>query len=596
MALQMSTALLDLVGVALVGVLSILSASLITGAQIPSRLQEALQSLGFTVPGGTTTIVVVSLLSAGFLLAKTATYGVLARSVYRVLGRSQASATAALADKLLRQPLSRQEVRRSQEVTFALTSGASAAFIGVLSSAAIVASEATLLLVLGLALMVVDPLVTTVVVIYLALVGLVVHRSLARWSGRLGQRLRVSAVQSHQSLQEALDSGREIRVTKRSRLFSHSLSRQLRVYANSLSDSYFASQVPKLAYESALVIGGILLTGWQFATADAISAITTLAVFLVAASRVIPSMLRISVQLNLIAGSAAQAHSTYDLASSMRGSPDDPVNPLGGGPPGHQLREAISSGYPGFAGRISMEGVSFTYVNADGPTLHGISLTIAAGQTLALVGPTGSGKSTLVDVMLGLRAPDSGLVTIDGLGPDVAIDRWPGAIGYVPQAVHLANGSIRENVAFGFSPEDVDDALVWQALSHAHLDDFIRGQIDGLNALVGERGLKLSGGQRQRLGVARALYSRPRLLVLDEATSSLDAETESALASTMHRLAGQTTIVTIAHRLATIRDADQVAYVDRGSIRATGTFDEVRSAIPDFDRQALLLGLRRNGK
>jgi ABC-type multidrug transport system fused ATPase/permease subunit len=187
--------------------------------------------------------------------------------------------------------------------------------------------------------------------------------------------------------------------------------------------------------------------------------------------------------------------------------------------------------------------------------------------------------------------PQSGTVTISGVSPREAINRWPGAIAYVPQAVALVEGTVRENVALGLPRDLIDDELVWDALNRAHLADFLSESREGLDTKIGERGFRLSGGQRQRLGIARALYTRPRLLVLDEATSALDAETEQSIVQTLDELEGQVTTITVAHRLATVRRADQMLYLEGGRITARGTFDEVRAQVADFDRQAALLGL-----
>ena len=172
-----------------------------------------------------------------------------------------------------------------------------------------------------------------------------------------------------------------------------------------------------------------------------------------------------------------------------------------------------------------------------------------------------------------------------------ALNKWPGAAAYVPQDVVLSNGSIRENVGLGYPKDVATDAMVLNALRVAHLDEFVKGLSEGLDTQIGERGAKISGGQRQRLGIARAMFTRPHLLVLDEATSALDGETEAAISDAIHELRGSTTVVMIAHRLSTVRNADIVVYLDKGRILAQGTFDEVREAVPDFDRQAKLMGL-----
>ena len=207
------------------------------------------------------------------------------------------------------------------------------------------------------------------------------------------------------------------------------------------------------------------------------------------------------------------------------------------------------------------------------------------------MGPTGAGKSTLVDLILGILIPDSGVALIGGMTPAEALATWPGAVAYVPQDVAMANGTVRENVALGLPVEIIDDDWVWDALNRAHLGEFLLDSREGLDTVIGENGIKLSGGQRQRLGIARALYTRPKLLVLDEATSALDAETEQAISQTLQELEGAVTTVTIAHRLATIRHCDLVVYLEGGRAQAQGSFNEVRALAPQFDRQAQLLGL-----
>lgn len=244
-----------------------------------------------------------------------------------------------------------------------------------------------------------------------------------------------------------------------------------------------------------------------------------------------------------------------------------------------------------FSPSIEVSDVSFTYPGGESPAIRGVSLAASPGSSVALVGSSGAGKSTLADIILGVLQPQSGHVTIGNVTPEVAVRDWPGAIAYVPQDVALANGTIRANVALGLPRDDVDDSLVWEALERAHLRGALEDGRAGLDTLIGERGVRLSGGQRQRLGIARALYTRPRLLVLDEATSSLDAETESIISQTIQELGGDVTTVIIAHRLSTVRTVDLVAYLEGGELLACGGFEEVRHRIPAFDRQARLMGL-----
>jgi ABC-type multidrug transport system fused ATPase/permease subunit len=247
--------------------------------------------------------------------------------------------------------------------------------------------------------------------------------------------------------------------------------------------------------------------------------------------------------------------------------------------------------HEGFVSDIKLTNVNLTYPNSPAKAISNVSLHITPGSFVAFVGPSGAGKTTLIDVLLGILEPDEGDVLVSGLRPLQAVAKWPGSVSYVPQDVIITSGSFCENVSLGYPPAAETEELVMGALKLAHLDNFVMNLPEGIYTQVGERGAKLSGGQRQRLGIARAMFTRPMLLVLDEATSALDGETEASVSDSILELRGSTTVVMIAHRLSTVRNADLVVYMDAGNIVATGTFDEVRVAVPNFDLQARLMGL-----
>jgi ABC-type multidrug transport system fused ATPase/permease subunit len=212
-------------------------------------------------------------------------------------------------------------------------------------------------------------------------------------------------------------------------------------------------------------------------------------------------------------------------------------------------------------------------------------------MSVAITGSSGAGKTTLVDLLLGVHTPTSGDIYISGLSPLDAFQKWPGATAYVPQETVIINGNIWENIALGFDYDPGHEKYVREALKLSNLEDYVESLPEGLFTKVGDRGHKLSGGQRQRLGIARALFTKPKLLVLDEATSSLDAQTEADITEAIKSLKGKTTIIMIAHRLSSVRDADQVIFMINGIIESFGTFDEVRKEVPNFDKQANLMGL-----
>jgi ABC-type multidrug transport system fused ATPase/permease subunit len=250
--------------------------------------------------------------------------------------------------------------------------------------------------------------------------------------------------------------------------------------------------------------------------------------------------------------------------------------------PPHNLRRL------NFNHSLQLDGISYTYPGGTRPVLNNISLSIGAKSTTAFVGPTGSGKTTIVDIILGLLPVDSGLIKVDGVTVDEpTVHQWQNMIGYVPQDIFLADDTLAHNIAYGLPAEHVDRQKVEQAARLANLHDFISTDLpDGYETIVGERGVRLSGGQRQRVGIARALYHQPEVLVLDEATSSLDGITENVIMEAINSLASQKTIIMIAHRLTTVRECDVIYFLDSGNVAAQGTFEELMEACPAFRKMA----------
>ncbi len=235
---------------------------------------------------------------------------------------------------------------------------------------------------------------------------------------------------------------------------------------------------------------------------------------------------------------------------------------------------------------ITVRHLDFRYDTAAEPTLRDISLEIPHGASVALVGPTGSGKSTLVNLIVGLLEPTAGDILIDGRDLSSCVAAWQRRIGYVPQDIFLLDDTILANVALGVAERDIDEAAFWRALATAQLDDFVAALPEGSRTILGERGARLSGGQRQRIGIARALYRNPAVLVLDEATSALDTTTESALTAAVEQLRGAHTVILIAHRLSTVRHCDQIFFLDGGRLVAQGTYDELLASTPAFRAMA----------
>lgn len=597
-AIQVSLGLLDLIGIVLVGLLATAAVSGTGLGQIPPQAQQLLDAIGLGGLTATQLAVLFAVSAVAVLIAKTVLSAVMARRIFRFLANRQAEVSARLAREFLSRPLLDVQRWTTSEAIYALGSGVGAATVVVLGSAVIIAAEIFLFVIVGASLLAVDLVLTLIALGLFAVIILSMHRILTRWGARNAAIMTDSSIQTLAAVSEALETYRETTVLNRRELYVGRYQNLIGKYASATANQSYLMEIPKYVLEATLYLAVLLLAAVQFLTKDIGSAAATVAVFLAAGSRVVPALLRLQGAGINIRNASVTAQPTYYLADFLNLTDVDArrQDSSAGWKSGWSsnavaIRERINEGHRDFVPSIDVSHVSVTYLDSTEPALDSVSVLVAPGQSLALVGSTGAGKSTLSDVILGVIEPDSGTVTISGMHPRAAIETWPGAISYVPQQVALVFGTVRDNVALGLPREAVDDDLVWDALDRARIANFLRDQRDGLDTVIGERGVRLSGGQRQRLGIARALYTRPLLLVLDEATSALDAETEQAIVSTLNDLEGEVTTVTVAHRLATVRRADQLLYLKRGRVMASGTFDEVRAQVPDFDRQASLLGL-----
>jgi ABC-type multidrug transport system fused ATPase/permease subunit len=587
--IQVFTALLDLIGVLLitaVGILAVQTAQATTNP-LPGPLElvvTQLQSRGLDLKQIT---IAFAITAALFFVIKSLIAALLARRVLNFLANRQAQLSVNLIARLLNKSVVEIQHRSTLTTAYAAVQGATAAVVGILGSTATIVSESALLIVFAITLLIINPLVTIVATIYLGLVALIIYRALGSWSEHIGVTNAQTAIKGNIYVQDTLATFREISVLDRRGIYVSRIQDLLRRGSRAQADGALITQVPKYVFEAALIVGSVLLAGFLFLTSNLTQAFTTMVLFLAAGSRVLPSIMRLQGAIVTIRSSAGSSMETFRLAEQV--ADESPVAPdlrsL------TELREELAALRDDFIPGLCFESVSFRYPGSQENALSAITIEVPPGRSLALVGSTGAGKSTLADVLLGTISPSEGSVTIGGLAPRDAIARWPGGIAYVPQHVSLVEGSVRDNVALGLTPDAVTDEDVWAALEQAYLADFLRDHREGLETPIGERGLRLSGGQRQRLGIARALFTRPKLLVLDEATSALDAQTEMLVAQVINTLHGSTTLVVIAHRLATIREFDRVAYLENGRLAQLGSFEDVRRAVRDFDEQASLLGL-----
>jgi ABC-type multidrug transport system fused ATPase/permease subunit len=578
--LQIFLGVLDLLGVLAIGLLGALSVTGLAEQKSGNRVNAVLELLNIDQFSFQTQTVVIGIIAMLLLVGRTLISIFFTRRVLFFLSRRGAKLSANIISRLLAQPLLSVQARTTQETLYAVTNGVGVITLGILATSIVLLSDALLLLVLAFGLFIVDPFTAIGVFFIFTLIGILLYHFMHVKAKNLGMESTLLNIQSNEKIVEVFSSYRESVVRNRRDYYAREIGKVRFALANASAEMSFMPYVSKYVIETSVVIGALLIGAVQFILQDAIHAVATLAVFLAAGSRIAPAVMRIQQGSIQIRGSLGAATPTLDL-----------IHSLGDAPMIENVDDTLDIIHSGFNSEIQISGVSLTYPSKHVPAISNINLTIDSGDSIAFVGPSGAGKTTIIDVLLGVLNPDEGSVLVSGLPPHLAVAKWPGAISYVPQDVVIAAGTIRENVALGYPSEVATDELVMNALRIANLDTFVATLPQGIDTQVGERGAKISGGQRQRLGIARAMFTHPHLLVLDEATSALDGEAEVNISDAIHALRGSTTVVMIAHRLSTVRDVDTVVYLSEGIIRGIGTFDEVRRAVPDFDRQARLMGL-----
>jgi ABC-type multidrug transport system fused ATPase/permease subunit len=578
--IQITISILDLLGVAAIGLLGALSVLGIQSGTSSGKVYSLLKTINLENQTFQVQSIILGISAVLLLVGRTFFSIYFTRRILFFLSRRGAAISSSLVSKLLTNDLVVVQVKSTQDRIYALTHGVQIMVIQVLAATIILISDVSLLIVMTLTLFVLDFYLALSTMLLLGILAMFFYRFIYAKARLLATESTELTIQSNEKISEVLQSYREVIVGNRRNYYAAEIGKIRFKLADMLAEMGFMPYSSKYIIESTVVLGALVVGALQFISRDAVHAVGALAVFLAAGSRIAPAILRVQQGAIQIRQGIGFAKPTLDLMDELGDSNDIMTS-----------SDKVDTVHEGFIGEIRAVNVGYTYSEKTLPAISGISIEIGQGKSVAIVGSSGAGKTTLVDVLLGVLTADEGLVTISGVSPTLATEKWQGAIAYVPQDVVISKGTIRENVSLGYPLEVATDELVMNAIKVAHLEQFVASLPDGLETQVGERGTKISGGQRQRLGIARAMFTKPLLLILDEATSSLDGETEEIISTAIRDLRGLTTVVMIAHRLSTVRNADMVIYLGDGQIKAVGTFEEVREKLPDFERQARLMGL-----
>ena len=438
----------------------------------------------------------------------------------------------------------------------------------------IVMETMTLVFVLAL-LVVVEPVATLVAFTVLGSILYAFYRATRATIARYAAEEQEHRSLSMQAVNQGLGGIKDTRVLGREGFFLEAFARSTWFNAQAAKYRTIVGSLPRLFLETVAVAGllGVsVLLMLQARPLDTV--IPSLALLAVALVRMMPGYQKIAANVSAIQWGRLSLAVVYkDLVALEAEEAAFKARLKGTGP-------------VAFRHAIGVENLTFQYEGQAAPALKGVTLEIPRSASVGFVGPSGAGKTTIVDVLLGLLAPTEGRVTVDGVDIQTCLPEWQRTIGYIPQSIFLTDDTIRNNVAFGREPADISDADVWRAVDAAQLRDLVESLPNGLDTPVGERGVRLSGGQRQRIGIARALYHRPAVLVMDEATSALDTQTERQFVDALDALQGEHTVVVIAHRLSTVRHCDRLFLMEDGRITAEGTYDELLATSATFRAMA----------
>lgn len=477
----------------------------------------------------------------------------------------------------IRAPWISRQNRSTSELVRMIDVGIANTISGVLFPAVVLPAQGLTFLSVLVILVAASWQTALITLIYLGIIAAFLYLYLSRKSYEAGRVNRDAAMRMSTLVAEMLAALKEITLRDKADEVGDVVYISREKAARSRSNIRFLATVPKFVIDMALIGGFVLIGTVGFFSGGIGAAMSSVAIFALAGFKMVPALTTIQGQVTLVQSTLPY---TELVMADIREAADFRDN-------AEKLGKTPITGEPKM---LELRDVEFTYPGVDTPAITNIDLTLPLGSSVGVVGQSGAGKSTLIDIFLGLLVPSSGSMTLDGVPLEDVLADWRKRVGYVPQEVAIFDGTVAQNVALSWGSE-VDEDRVRTSLARAQLLETVDSRPEGIHGRVGERGGSLSGGQRQRLGIARALYMDPLVLVLDEATSALDTATEAAVATAISELQGDVTVISVAHRLSTIRDCDQVFFMSEGTIETRGTFDEVVAANPAFAQQAALAGL-----
>jgi ABC-type multidrug transport system fused ATPase/permease subunit len=544
--------LLDIAGIFLVGLLLAKASNQIINDDYENETLDFVSKIS-----GNLDLIQIAILALVLFVSKSILASLLMKYMTVRFARSEGKITTSVYENILLSPIAKVSSFSKPEIVYALTYSSGFAIVQMLTITVIIFSEIFLLIFISVVFALVDLQLTLYIVVYFAIIGALIYRTIGSQFAKAGKKYASSAVEASATVEDSLVTFREIFTQGKQDDFKIKFEEARSELAKSVASINFLTGLPRYIVESALMVGAIGLAAFTLSSSDPTAAAGTLGIFLTGGLRIMASMLPLQNALGTLKQLTSQADSFLRLVQDFPSEPNE-----------HRShRNQKSTGKCLEPVEVELDHISYVYDDSDYPAVKDVSLSIPAGSTAAFIGASGSGKSTLADLIVGLLIPTSGEISLTNNDSQ--------NIGYVPQFPGIIRGTIRENITLEINSKTFDLDRLNNALAVSHLQELVETLEDGVDTELGAQSDGLSGGQLQRIGLARAIYANPGLLVLDEATSALDAETEAAVSDSLRTLHGKCTTIVIAHRLSTIQNVDTVFVFDKGEVVASGKFSEL---------------------
>jgi ABC-type multidrug transport system fused ATPase/permease subunit len=579
LVVQLFLGLLDIAGIALVSVAGIVLVERLQNTETSWWLITIKEVLGIQNFSTENQVIFIGFIATFALTAKTIISIYLTKRVLLFLANKSARASHELLKNVFSAPINTLNSTSVNQLIYSVTGGTEFLIVGLLGTTASIFTDLFLLLLIFFSALFVNPTLTIITFILLGGATLIGFRRIQEQTVEFSKRRTEIGIIANEKIMEFMVGYREAIAHNRRPYYIDKIAEKRLATSILSSKLSFIPLRMKYMMEFYVFVSAFFIAISQFLLSDAKNAALVLMFFLASGSRAAPAVLRLQQNAVAFKSSVASAGPTIEAIRDFAPVMEQRVPELKG-------RTEIE-----FAPKIDFIRVRFFYSKSVVPTISDVNFSVDPRSFVAIVGDSGSGKSTILDLVLGLLTPEQGEILISNEKPLDAFSLWPGKISFVPQSSVIVNGTLRENLCLGYDLDKYSLQELNMAIQMADLSKLVASFPRGLDTHLGDRGTRLSGGEKQRIGIARAVLGSPKLLILDEATSALDGKSEKQILRNLRQSDNSLTVLMVAHRLSAIQDFDNIIFLEKGKVLATGKFNEVRDQVPKFDSHARALGL-----